>query len=50
MFYAPFVPFFHATHGRPSRPMETYLRLMFVKHRWRLGLEALCREVADSTG
>lgn len=48
VFYAPFVPFFHATHGRPSTPMETYLRLMFLKHRYRLGFEALCREVADS--
>src|SRR5205814_5239498 len=28
--------------------METYLRLMFLKHRYRLGYEALCREVADS--
>jgi IS5 family transposase len=48
VFYAPFVPFFHATLGRPSIPMETYLRLMFLKHRYRLGYEALCREVADS--
>ncbi len=29
-------------------PMETYLRLMFLKFRYRLGHEALCREVADS--
>ena len=28
--------------------METYLRLMFLKFRYRLGFEALCREVADS--
>src|SRR5260370_42393689 len=27
--------------------METYLRLMFLKFRHRLGYEALCREVAD---
>jgi IS5 family transposase len=31
-----------------STPMETYLRLMFLKFRYRLGYEALCREVADS--
>ena len=49
-FYAPFVPFFDATIGRPSIPMETYLRLMFLKTRYRLGYEALCREVADSIG
>ena len=28
--------------------METYLRLMFLKFRYRLGYESLCREVADS--
>ena len=40
--------FFHARLGRPSVPIETYLRLMFLKYRYRLGFEALCREVADS--
>ena len=34
--------------GRPSTPMETYLRLMFLKFRYRLGYESLCREVSDS--
>ena len=34
--------------GRPSLPIETYLRLMFLKYRYRLGFEPLCREVADS--
>jgi IS5 family transposase len=34
--------------GRPSVPIETYLRLMFLKYRYRLGFEPLCREVADS--
>ena len=28
--------------------METYLRLMFLKFRYRLGYESLCREVGDS--
>ena len=28
--------------------METYLRLMFLKFRYRLGYESLCAEVADS--
>jgi IS5 family transposase len=28
--------------------MEVYLRLMFLKFRYRLGYETLCREVADS--
>ena len=47
-FFAPFVPFFDPRMGRPSTPMETYLRLMFLKFRYRLGYEALCREVSDS--
>ena len=47
-FFAPFVPFFHPLLGRPSTPMETYLRMMFLKCRYRLGYESLCREVSDS--
>jgi len=48
VFFAPFVPFFDPLIGRPSTPMETYLRLMFLKFRYRLGFESLCREVSDS--
>ena len=48
VFFGPFVPFFHPTAGRPSTPIETYLRLMFLKFRHGLGYESLCREVADS--
>ena len=47
-FFAPMAPFCDTTLGRPSIPMETYLRLMFVKFRYRLGYESLCREVRDS--
>jgi IS5 family transposase len=47
-FFAPFIPFFDPRIGRPSIPMETYLRLMFLKHRYRLGYESLCVEVSDS--
>ena len=47
-FFTPFVPFFDPRRGRPSTPMEVYLRLMFLKFRYRLGYESLCREVADS--
>ena len=48
VFFAPFVPFFDPRVGRPSTPMEVYLRLMFLKFRYRLGHETLCREVSDS--
>src|SRR5438105_15957798 len=47
-FFAPYRRLFHATIGRPSIPIETYLRLMFLKYGYRLGFEPLCREVADS--
>src|SRR6266568_24578 len=47
-FFEPYRRFFHATLGRPSIPIESYLRLMFLKYRYRLGFEPLCREVADS--
>jgi IS5 family transposase len=48
VFFAAFVPHFDPRQGRPSIPVETYLRLMFLKFRYRLGYEALCREVTDS--
>ena len=48
VFFAPFATYFDARIGRPSIPMETYLRLMFLKFRYRLGYESLCREVTDS--
>jgi len=48
VFFAPFVPFFSLTAGRPSTPMECYLRLMFLKFRYGLGYETLVAEVSDS--
>jgi transposase, IS5 family len=48
VFIQPFRVHFDPTRGRPSVPLDTYLRLMFLKFRCRLGYELLCREVADS--
>ena len=48
VFFAPFVRYFDPVIGRPSTPVEWYLRLMFLKFRYRLGFESLCDEVADS--
>jgi transposase, IS5 family len=48
VFFAPFAPHFHPVLGRPSTPAEWYLRLMFLKFRYRLGYESLCAEVSDS--
>jgi IS5 family transposase len=42
VFFAPFAAYFDARIGRPSIPVETYLRLMFLKFRYRLGYELLC--------
>ena len=48
VFFGPFEEFFDPRIGRPSTPMEVYLRLMFLKFRYRMGYETLCREVGDS--
>jgi IS5 family transposase len=48
VFFAPFALHFDPLVGRPSTPMECYLRLMFLKFRYRLGFESLCAEVSDS--
>ena len=47
-FLAPFVARFSCPIGRPTIPIETYLRLMYLKHRYSLGYETLVKEVADS--
>jgi len=48
VFFEPFREFFDARLGRPSTPIETYVRLMFLKFRYGFGFETLCREVSDS--
>jgi len=48
VFFEPYRAHFDPIWGRPSIPIETYLRMMFLKHRYRLGYESLCREVGDS--
>lgn len=47
-YFEPFRRWFDPEVGRPSIPIETYLRLMFLKYRYRLGYETLCAEVSDS--
>jgi transposase, IS5 family len=39
---------FNRRLGRPSVPVDTLLRLLYLKHRYQLGYESLCREVSDS--
>jgi len=47
-FLAPFRARLTAKVGWPATAIETYLRLMYLKYRYRLGYETLCKEVADS--
>lgn len=47
-YFEPFRRWFDPEVGRPSIPIESYLRLMFLKYRYRLGYETLCAEVSDS--
>jgi IS5 family transposase len=49
-FRAPWRALFDRRLGRPSVPVDTLLRLLYLKHRYQLGYESLCREVADSIG
>ena len=42
-FFIPFMPYFDERISRPSTSMETYLRLMLLKFRYRRGYEGLCR-------
>jgi IS5 family transposase len=47
-FLAPWRALFDRRLGRSSVPVDTLLRLLYLKHRYGLGYESLCREVADS--
>ena len=47
-FLDPFRARFLAKRGRRTIPMETYLRLMYLKMRYHLGYESLVVEVTDS--
>ena len=47
-FLAPWHTLFSARLGRPSVPIPTLLRLLYLKHRYQLGYETLCKEVGDS--
>lgn len=44
----PFIQRFNETMGRPGVPVSVYLRLMYLKFRYKLGYETLVEEVSDS--
>jgi len=47
-FFAPFREKFFSRVGRPTVPVATYLRMMYLKRRYGLGYETLVKEVKDS--
>jgi IS5 family transposase len=47
-FVAPFRRFFDPAAGRPSIPIGTYLRMLFLKYRFKVGYKRLCVLVGDS--
>jgi IS5 family transposase len=47
-FLEPFLKKFKTTTGRPTIPVESYLRLMYLKFRYQMGYETLVKEVSDS--
>ena len=47
-FFAPFRERFGTCLGRPTTAVSTYLRMMYLKHRYELGYEVLVKEVSDS--
>ena len=47
-FFAPFREKFSTHLGRPTVPVATYLRMMYLKRRYNLGYESLVKEVKDS--
>ena len=47
-FFAPFREKFGTRMGRPTTAVATYVRLMYLKHRYQLGYEVLVKEVSDS--
>ncbi len=47
-FLVPFRERFGTTMGRPTTAVSTYLRMMYLKHRYQLGYEVLVKEVSDS--
>jgi IS5 family transposase len=47
-FLASFKERFYTRVGRPTIPVATYLRMMYLKRRYKMGYETLVKEVSDS--
>lgn len=44
----PFIEYFHDKYGRPSTPLQVYIRMMFLKRMYSLSYEELKERVSDS--
>jgi IS5 family transposase len=44
----PFVEHYHKKHGRPSTPLQVYLRIMYIKCMYSFSYEILQQRVSDS--
>jgi hypothetical protein len=44
----PFIEHFHKKHGRPSTPLQVYLRMMYIKRMYSFSYEILQQRVSDS--
>jgi hypothetical protein len=49
-FFGPFLAFFDPLEGRPSIPIETFLRMLFLKYRFKLGYVRLGARRSASWG
>jgi IS5 family transposase len=47
-FFGPFLQKFYTRVGRPTIPVATYLRMMYLKRRYKLSYEVVVKEVSDS--
>lgn len=47
-FFKPFIEQHSTQMGRPTLAIDTYVRLMYLKHRYGFGYESLIQEVGDS--
>ena len=44
----PFIEHFHKKHGRPSTPLQVYIRMMYIKRMYSFSYEILQQRVSDS--
>jgi transposase, IS5 family len=48
-FLKPFLKKYNIAIGRPTLPVEVYLRVMYLKYRYAMGYESLVKEINENT-